>query len=107
MARYRVEFSREWIMGRWGFIDRMFHDMGGRPTEPSRLENAWRVEFEGDAATLGRSLSEGLGLKQQDFSQFGTIFEISEIGRAAAAEHHESGHGRPLPRSRRLGEQTC
>ena len=76
MARYRVSFSREWIRGRWGFIDRFFHDLGGRVTEPSRTENAWFVEFKGNPRSLGRYLSDKLELRQEDLHQFGAIFEI-------------------------------
>ncbi|MCZ6557283.1 MAG: hypothetical protein O7E56_05450 [SAR324 cluster bacterium] len=78
MARYRVQFSRDWIRGRWGFIDRMFHDLGGKETEPSRTDNAWLVEFRGSPQDLGRYLSERLELKWKDVSQFGSIFNISE-----------------------------
>ena len=76
MAHYRVEFSSEWIMGRWGFIDRMFHDMGGRPSDAARLENAWLVDFKLGPGALGKLLSERLHLKQADFFKFGVIFDI-------------------------------
>ena len=79
MARYRVEFSRDWILGRWGFTDRLFHELGGRVTEPSRLENAWLVEYRGNARTLGRYLSSALNIQVADFERYGTIFEIQEL----------------------------
>jgi hypothetical protein len=79
MARYRIEFSRDWIRGRWGYIDRIFSRLGGKETEPSRTENAWFVEFKGKPRELGKYLSERLNLKHRDFHQFGTIFEITEV----------------------------
>jgi len=79
MARYRVEFSRDWIRGRWGFIDRFFYKLGGKETEPSRTENAWFLEFKGRPGQLGAFISERLNIKARDFQQFGTIFEISEV----------------------------
>ena len=41
MTVYRVEFSKDWITGRWGFTDRVMTGLNGRVTEPSRLENAF------------------------------------------------------------------
>jgi len=82
MARYRIEFSREWIRGRWGFIDNIFNELGGRVSEPSRTENAWIVNFKGDARTLGRYMSDRLELTQEHFRQFGSIFEITQVGAA-------------------------
>ena len=32
-------------MGRWGFIDHMFYEMGGRPADRARMENAWLVDY--------------------------------------------------------------
>jgi hypothetical protein len=84
MARYRVEFCRDWILGRWGFTDRLFHELGGKVTEPSRLENAWLVEYRGNARALGQYLSEALNIQEADFRRYGTIFEIQEVsGRRA------------------------
>ncbi len=79
MARYRVEFCRDWILGRWGFTDRLFFELGGKVTEPSRLENAWLVDYRGNAQALGRYLSEALNIQEADFERFGTIFEIQEL----------------------------
>lgn len=79
MARYRIEFSRDWIRGRWGFIDRMFNKLGGKETEPSRIENAWLVEFKGRPSELGKYLTETLELKARDLKQFGAIFEITRV----------------------------
>jgi hypothetical protein len=90
MARYRVEFCREWILGRWGFTDRLFHDLGGKVTEPSRLENAWLVDYRGNARNLGKLLSEALNIQEKDYEQFGAIFEIQEL----------SSDPRPAPRAR-------
>ena len=91
-------------MGRWGFIDRMFHDMGGRPTDAGRLENAWLVDYQKGAGDLGKMLAEQLDLKQADLSQFGTIFDIKRL--SAPDEPADSSTGsrkrHPTPRARRL-----
>ncbi len=79
MARYRIEFSRDWLRGRWGYIDRIFCQLGGKETEPSRTEDAWLVEYKGKPRELGNYLTGRLELKQKDFRQFGAIFEISEV----------------------------
>ncbi|MBI4082294.1 MAG: hypothetical protein HY423_06750 [Candidatus Lambdaproteobacteria bacterium] len=79
MARYRVEFSREWILGRWGFTDRVFYELGGVVTEPSRLENAWLVEFRGKPRALGQIIVGKLGIHAGDRARYGTIFEITEM----------------------------
>ena len=84
MALYRVKFSKEWVMGRWGFIDRMFYEMGGRPTDSARLENTWLVDFQSGPRELGKLLSERLYVKPVDYSRFGVIFDIQEL---ASAEH--------------------
>lgn len=76
MAFYRVEFSEDWIKGRWGFTDRVFTQLKGRETEPSRLENAWLVNYQGTPAGLGDLLSEMLNIQAADFRRFGTIFQI-------------------------------
>jgi hypothetical protein len=92
MARYRVEFSRDWILGRWGFTDRLFHDLGGKVTEPSRLENAWVVDFRGNAGNLGKYLMTALNIQERDYERFGAIFEIQELSsdppRATKARAH-------------------
>lgn len=90
MARYRVEFSRDWILGRWGFTDRLFHDLGGKVTEPSRLENAWLVDYRGNASALGKLLSKELNIQERDYERYGAIFEIQQL----------SGDPAPVPRSR-------
>ncbi len=79
MVRYRVSFDREWVMGRWGFIDRMFFTLGGREAEPKGTSNAWLVSFNGKPRDLGRILQDRLNLETTDQSQFGTIFEITEM----------------------------
>lgn len=87
-------------MGRWGFIDHMFHEMGGRPADRARMENAWLVNYKKGPGALGKMLAERLELKPADYSQFGVIFDIRELSRRnnSAAEHR-----RPKPRLRRLG----
>ncbi len=100
MARYRIEFSRDWIRGRWGFIDRIFHQLGGRETEPSRTENAWLVEFRGNARALGNYITDVLELQPKDFRQFGTIFEITTV---AASAKKRKRRPAALPRPRRTG----
>jgi len=79
MARYRVEFSRDWLTGRWGFTDRLFNRLGGRETEPSHLEDAWLVEFHGTPRNLGKILSKALNIQAEDYRRFGTIFEVQEV----------------------------
>lgn len=95
MTLYRVEFSRDWITGRWGFTDRVFSDMKGRETEPSRLENAWLLEFQGTASDLGDLLSERLNIQRADLRRFGTIFEITILSKPHGPEPRR-------PRSRAL-----
>ena len=99
MARYRIEFSRDWIRGRWGYIDRIFYKLGGRETEPSRTENAWLVEFGGTAKALGAYLTERLELKREDLSLFGAIFEISEV---SSPNNPSSKRSSSSPRRKRL-----
>lgn len=84
MPVYRVEFIREWIIGRWGFTDRVFHELSGRVTEPSRLEEAWLVTFTGKPEALGRRLQEMLNIQPADWRRFGPIFEITEVAAEAA-----------------------
>lgn len=76
MTLYRVEFANDWIMGRWGFTDRVLTEMQARVTEPSRLDNAWVLNFNGTASALGDVLSERLNIQRRDLQRFGTIFEI-------------------------------
>ena len=77
MALYRIEFIKDWITGRWGFTDRVFHDMKGKETEPSRLENAWMLEYGGRPDALGKLLSKKLNIQPEDFKRYGPIFEIT------------------------------
>jgi hypothetical protein len=91
MTLYRVEFAKDWIMGRWGFTDRVLSEMRGRVTEPSRLENAWVLTFNGTASDLGDLLSERLNIQRADLRRFGNIFEITILSEP---------HG-PEPRRRR------
>ena len=100
MARYRIEFSREWLRGRWGYIDRIFHKLGGKESEPSRTDDSWLVEFKGKPRELGAYLSERLELKDKDFRQFGSIFEITEVPSPGEPSSRESGAAIP---ARRLG----
>ncbi len=86
MTLYRVEFAKDWITGRWGFTDRVFSDMKGRETEPSRLENAWLVNYAGTASDLGDVLSERLNIQRADYKRFGTIFEITILSAPHAPE---------------------
>ena len=65
MARYRIEFSRDWLRGRWGYIDRIFFKLGGKETEPSRTEDAWLVEYKGKPRALGAYLTDVLELKEK------------------------------------------
>jgi hypothetical protein len=96
MARYRVEFARDWILGRWGFTDRVFYELGGVVTEPSRLENAWLVDYRGKPRALGQIIVAKLGIHAGDRARYGTIFEITElpppepVARAAMVEVEES-----------------
>lgn len=83
MPRYRIEFRREWITGRWGFTDRVFTELGGRVADPVRLENAWVVEYKGRPFPLGRLLTQLLNIQREDFERFGTIFDITEVPRQA------------------------
>ena len=86
-------------MGRWGFIDHMFYEMGGRPADRARMENAWLVEYKKDPGTLGKMLADRLELKPADYSQFGVIFDIRELGRR---DNTATERRRPAPRARRL-----
>lgn len=100
MTLYRVEFAREWITGRWGFTDRAFDEMKGRVTEPSRLENAWLVNFNGTASELGDHLSERLNIQRADFRRFGTIFDITILSKPHGPEPRRSKariHAPPPP----------
>ena len=91
MTLYRVEFARDWITGRWGFTDRVLTELNARVTEPSRLENAWVLSFNGNASDLGDLLCERLNIQRADLRRFGTIFEITILSEP---------HG-PEPRRRR------
>lgn len=79
MPRYRITFSRDWTLGRWGYLDRFFHDLGGHQSEPSGLHNAWIVEYRGQARRLGRELAKALNIQETDYQKFGPIFEIEEV----------------------------
>ncbi|MBI3993922.1 MAG: hypothetical protein HY342_11665 [Candidatus Lambdaproteobacteria bacterium] len=83
MTRYRVDFDRRWIMGRWGFTDRVFYTLGGVEAPPKGLSNAWEVSFRGKPRDLGLLLQQRLHIDSTDQSQFGTIFEITELDRRA------------------------
>lgn len=79
MPRYKVHFARTWIMGRWGFTDRVLHEIGGRPTDPSLLQPAWVVSFKGSSIDLGRYLTQALKVSLGHNSRDGTVFDIQEI----------------------------
>jgi len=88
MPRYRISFAREWAVGRWGFLDRFFHDLGGRESDPSGPASAWVVNFRGPARQLGRELAMALNIGEAEYRQFGPIFDIEELPgpRSAPAE---------------------
>jgi hypothetical protein len=90
MTLYRVEFAQEWITGRWGYTDRVFTGMKGRETEPSRLENAWLVNFNGTASDLGDLLIDQLNIQRDDLRRFGTIFEIAILSKPHGPEQRRS-----------------
>jgi hypothetical protein len=92
MPRYRVAFSRDWALGRWGYLDRFFHDLGGRESEPAGLQNAWVVAYRGPARRLGRELAMALHIQEADYLRFGPIFEIEEI-----AGERRAGRKSPAP----------
>lgn len=79
MTRYRVEFDKSWIMGRWGFTDRVFYTLGGSEAEPKGVSDAWVVSYKGKPRDLGLLLQQRLNIDSADLSEFGTIFEISEV----------------------------
>jgi hypothetical protein len=89
MPRYRIAFAREWALGRWGYLDRFFHDLGGRESEPSGLENAWLVDYRGNARRLGRELAMALNIASGDFRKYGPIFEIEELAAPLPPETRE------------------
>lgn len=95
MPRYRIEFSREWITGRWGFTDRVITDLGGRVADPQRLENAWVVDYKGRPVPLGRLLMRLLNIQRADFERFGPIFDITEIPRAPQGASPDGPHFTP------------
>ncbi|HKI99427.1 MAG TPA: hypothetical protein VKB51_13220 [bacterium] len=90
MTLYRVEFANEWITGRWGFTDRVLTELGARVTEPSRLENAWLLRFNGTASDLGDRLSQELNIQRADFRRFGTIFQITILSEPHGPEPRRS-----------------
>jgi hypothetical protein len=96
MARYKVVFSRRWITGRWGYTDRVIDQLGGRPAEPSRMQNAWLVPFEGTSFALGEYLTAALRIQHSRDAEPGAVFEIEELDPATPEEHN------PKPRARRL-----
>ena len=76
MPFYRVEFIKDWITGRWGFTDRVFHDLKGKETPAHHLDSAWLVNYTGTPDKLGELLSRMLNIQSHDFRDMGTIFEI-------------------------------
>ena len=99
MARYRIEFTNEWLRGRWGFIDRTFYQLGGKVTDLSKTENAWLVSFRGTPGTLGKYLTEMLQITPEHFDQFGTIFEILELPSSRNSHGSSRADNRKSPRA--------
>ena len=95
MPRYRIAFAREWALGRWGYLDRFFHDLGGRESEPSGLANAWVVDYRGNPRRLGRELALALNIAAGDYQKYGPFFEIEELAgpRPPAARDEEPPPG--------------
>jgi hypothetical protein len=79
MPRYKVVFSKRWLTGRWGFTDRVLDQMGGKPSEPSRTENAWLVPFEGTPFELGRLLTEALHISRSRDARGGAVFHVESL----------------------------
>jgi hypothetical protein len=86
MPRYRVSFTRDWGVGRWGFLDRFFHDLGGREADPGSMQNAWLLEYKGTARRLGRQLAQALNIQEADLRRFGPIFDIEELSEPRSAK---------------------
>jgi hypothetical protein len=95
MPRYRIAFAREWTLGRWGFLDRFFHDLGGHQSEPSGLDNSWIVEYRGQARHLGREIAKELNIQANDYRKFGPIFEIEEVPGQRPASRRNSANEPP------------
>ena len=79
MTVYQVEFSDDWIRGRWGFTDRVFNDLKGREADAILGRNTWVVNFQGTPSDLGGLLTEMLNIQTNDFQRFGTIFQITPL----------------------------
>ncbi|MEE8435839.1 MAG: hypothetical protein V3S64_13730 [bacterium] len=96
MTFYRVDFSSDWIKGRWGFTDRVFDQLKGREVDSAGLENAWLLDFKGGPGELGDLLTDLLTIKPRDFHRFGTIFEIA-VMEADQDKMPERPRARPAP----------
>jgi len=76
MPQYKVEFSREWLTGRWGFVDRVMTQAGAKATDESRLQHAWLINYKGSPQNLGRFLAQELNIQRKDFLAVGSVFNI-------------------------------
>ena len=79
MPRYKVRFSRDWIVGRWAFTDRVLDGLGGWASDGPRLQNTWIVEFKDSPRELGRYLTSALRLNISRDAKPGAVFEIEEL----------------------------
>jgi hypothetical protein len=106
MPLYRVVFAREWTMGRWGFLDRFFHDLGGREGDSSKLDNSWVVHYRGNARRLGRELAMALNIQEADYRKFGPIFEIEELAESKGAAERAAEEGPSPPKTEPTGRES-
>ena len=79
MARYRVRFSRGWITGRWGFVDRVMDRMGAKCVDPAKVRPVWALDYTRSPIELGRYLTKALNLPLSHDPKLGAIFDIEEI----------------------------
>ncbi len=91
MTVYQVEFSEDWIRGRWGFTDRVFSDLRGKEADPSLARNTWVVNYQGTPSDLGGLLSEMLNIQANDFQRFGAIFQITPLSDPVESPPSASG----------------
>ena len=97
MTYYRVDFSDDWIKGRWGFTDRVFDRLNGREVDSAGMINAWLLNFKGGPAELGDLLTDLLTIQPRDFHRFGAIFEIA-VMEADRDKFPQRPHTRPALR---------
>ena len=86
---YRVDFSKDWIKGRWGFTDRLFTQLKGR-RYPSEVAIAWVVTYHGTPAALGQVLMRELNIQPKDFQHYGPIFEMRQLDDESAKRLRQS-----------------